>query len=295
MSSFTTPAATAFAAGRSTADDRPEFSRNVLSHPRGDGTYAELAQLAGREASDWAWCPVFLDVDLGGYEDLLVTTGHWRDAQNGDIAREIEEAKKQKSMPPLEQLRLRKRFPRLDTPNVAFRNRGDLTFEEVGAAWGFDSRRISHGMALADLDNDGDLDVVINCLNDAPLLCRNDSPRPRISVRLRGRAPNTRGVGARVRVLAPGLPAQSQEIICGGRYLSSDDFVRTIAAGSATNRLTIQVTWRNGRQSVITNAPANHLFELDESAAANFSRITNHASQITPFFNDVTSLLNHVH
>ena len=90
-------------------------------------------------------------------------------------------------MPALEQLRLRKRFLRLDTPNVAFRNRGDLTFEEVGATWGFDSRRISHGMALADLDNDGDLDVVINCLNDAPLLCRNDSPRPRISVRLRGR------------------------------------------------------------------------------------------------------------
>ncbi|TMP99082.1 MAG: hypothetical protein E6L09_10315, partial [Verrucomicrobia bacterium] len=250
--------------------------------------------LAGLEASDWSWCPAFLDVDLDGYEDLLVTTGHWRDAQNADIAREIEEAKKQKTMPALEQLRLRKRFPRLDTPNVAFRNRGDLTFEEVGATWGFDSRRISHGMALVDLDNDGDLDVVINCLNDAPLLCRNDSPRPRVSVRLRGRPPNTRGVGARVRVLAPGLPAQSQEIICGGRYLSSDDFVRTFAAGNESNRVTIEVTWRNGRQSIITNAPANHVFELDESAAQ-VSSITNHQSQITPFFNDVTSLLNHVH
>src|SRR5439155_19602263 len=112
---------------------------------------------------------------------LLVATGHWRDAQNADVAREIEEAKKPKSMPPLEQLRLRKRFPRLDTPNVAFRNRGDLTFEEVGAAWGFDSRRISHGMALADLDNDGDLDAAINCRKDAPMLCRNDSPRPHSS------------------------------------------------------------------------------------------------------------------
>jgi hypothetical protein len=80
--------------------------------------------------------------------------------------------------------------------------------------------------------------------------------------------PNTRGVGAKVRVLAPGLPPQSQEIICGGRYLSSDDFMRTFAAGNPTNRLTIEVTWRSGRRSVVTNAPANHVFELDESVAA---------------------------
>src|SRR5947207_7034930 len=134
-------------------------------------------------------------------------------------------------------------------------------------------------MAFADLDNDGDLDVIINCLNDAPLLYRNDAARPRVSVRLRGVPPNTRGVGAKVRVLAPGLPPQSQEIICGGRYLSSDDFVRTFAAGSATNRLTIDVTWRNGRQSLITNAPANHLFELDEPAAQP-SLVANHLSPL---------------
>src|SRR6187455_2865996 len=103
------------------------------------------------EAADWSWCPAFLDVDLDGYEDLLITTGHWRDAMHADITREIDDAKKQRSMSALEQLRLRKRFPRLDTPNAAFRNRGDLTFEETGAAWGFDSRRISQGMALADL------------------------------------------------------------------------------------------------------------------------------------------------
>src|SRR5207244_8748614 len=120
-----------------------------------------------------------------------------------------------------------------------------------------------HGTAFADLDNDGDLDVIINCLNDAPLLCRNESSRPRVAVRLRGVPPNTSGVGAKVRVLAPGLPPQSQEIICGGRYLSSDDFVRTFAAGNESNRVTIEVTWRNGRQSIITNAPANQVFELD--------------------------------
>ncbi|PYI79621.1 MAG: hypothetical protein DME26_23055, partial [Verrucomicrobia bacterium] len=277
--------ALAFAQVRNTADDRPQFSRNTLFRNRGNGTYAEVAQFAGLDASDWSWCPAFLDVDLDGYEDLLITTGHWRDAQHADIARELEETKKKKSMSPLEELRLRKRFPRLDTPNAAFRNRGNLTFEEAGAAWGFDSHRISQGMAFADLDNDGDLDVIINCLNDAPLLLRNDSPRPRIAVRLRGKAPNTRGVGAKVRVFAPGLPLQSQEFICGGRYLSSDDCLRTFATGSATNRVAIEVTWRNGQHSSITNAPANYAFEIDESSALPKAE-TSSKSEPGPFFED---------
>ena len=167
--------ANAFAQIRQTASRRPQSSRNTLFLGRGDGTYAEIAHMAGMDASDWSWCPVFLDVDLDGFEDLLITTGHWRDAQHADVARELDTEAESRRLSPREQLRLRRRFPRLDTPNVAFRNRGDRTFAEVGAAWGFDSRRISQGIALADLDDDGDLDAVINCLNDAPLVLRNNT------------------------------------------------------------------------------------------------------------------------
>ncbi|MBM3832138.1 MAG: hypothetical protein FJ403_02450 [Verrucomicrobia bacterium] len=284
--------AVAFAQVRNTSDDRPQSPRNTLFRNRGNGAYAEVARLAGLDASDWSWCPAFLDVDLDGYEDLLVTTGHWRDLQHADIAREIDELKKNLSA--IDQLRLRKRFPRLDTPNAAFRNRGDLTFEDTRSVWGFDSRQTSHGMALADLDNDGDLDAIIHCLNDPPLVYRNDSSAPRVAVCLRGLPPNTRGVGAKVRVLTPALPAQSQEFICGGRYLSSDDFVRSFAAGNATNRLTIEVTWRNGRRSMITNAPANHVFELDESVAL-IAKPRDLDSETTPFFEDVSHLLGHQH
>ncbi len=304
--------ATAFAQVRGSQDSRPQFSRNTLFLNRGDNTYAELAQLSGIEASDWSWCPAFLDVDLDGFEDLLVTTGHWRDAQHADVARELDDEKRRRSLSPLEQLRARRRFPRLDTPNAAFRNRGDLTFDEQGPEWGFDSRRISHGMALADLDNDGDLDVIINCLNAPPLLLRNDSSRPRVSVRLRGLAPNTRGVGAKIRVVAPGLPAQSQEMVCAGRYLSSDDFVRTFAAGTATNLLTLSVTWRNGRESLLTNVLANHVYEIDESATATARTQSTSltppgqkphdllfSSRIPvppkPFFQDLSQRLNHEH
>src|SRR6185436_3211690 len=115
-----------FAQARGATGDRPQSPRNTLFLNRGDGTYAEIARLAALDASDWSWCPAFLDVDLDGYEDLLITTGHWRDLQHADIAREVDEMKKQKKLPPLEQLRARKRFPRLDPPNAAFRNRGDL-------------------------------------------------------------------------------------------------------------------------------------------------------------------------
>jgi len=297
----------AFAQFRNTADDRPQFARNMLFHNRGNGTYAEVAQFAGLDASDWSWCPAFLDVDFDGYEDLLITTGHWRDAQHADIARELDDAAARKRMPPLEQLRARRRFPRLDTPNLAFQNRGNLTFQEISAAWGFESRRVSQGMALADLDNDGDLDAVINCLNDAPLVYRNDSPNPRVAVRLRGRAPNTRGVGAKIRVWAPGLPVQSQEMICGGRYLSGDDFERTFAAGRATNRITIEVAWRSGKQSKIEGVPANCAYEIDEAgavsagealkresveASSRHSRLTPHAPTL---FQDASHLLGHQH
>jgi hypothetical protein len=272
---------------------RPQLSQNTLFLNRGNETYAEIAQLSGVDASDWSWCPVFLDVDLDGYEDLLVSTGHARDLQNADVASEIEQEKQRRPLSPREQVELRRRFAPLKTPNAAFHNRGGLAFEDVSAAWGFDSRRISQGIALADLDNDGSLDVIVNCLNDAPLLYRNNSSRPRLALRLRGKAPNTRGVGARARVMGPGIPAQTAQFQCGGRYLSSDDFIKTFAAGSETNLLTVEITWRDGRQSILRNVPANHIVEVDESASKPPTAKSSVPPQ--PAFEDISQMLGHEH
>src|SRR5262249_6846172 len=128
---------------------------------------------------------------------------------------------------------------------------------------GLHEEGVSQGMALADFDNDGDLDVVINNLNGGATLYRNNSAAPRVAVRLKGRAPNTRGIGAKINVWG-GPVRQSQEMMCGGRYLCGDDNVRVFAARSLTNQLTIEVNWRSGARSLITNVQPNHLYEIEE-------------------------------
>ena len=143
------------------------------------------------EASDWSWTPLFLDVDLDGYEDLLISNGQARDFQNVDMERRRQKAVADGRIQSVEDYRaFIRQYPPLRTANAAWRNRGDLTFEETSRAWGFDRQGISQGMAVADLDNDGDLDVVINNLNAEAGILRNDSPAPRLAVRLAGLAPN---------------------------------------------------------------------------------------------------------
>lgn len=240
---------------------RPESPRNTLFLGRGDGTYAEIAQYAGLEASEWSWSAAFLDVDLDGFEDVLITTGNLRDANDGDGAKQragrMEPGAVPRSRPPL---------PKLEVAKLAFRNRGDLTFEETSRAWGFDAVGIAHGLAMADLDNDGDLDVVVNEMHRPAGLYRNDSAAPRIAVRLKGRAPNTRGIGAKILIQNGAVPQQSQEMMSGGRYLSGDNAERVFAAGTATNQMRMEVTWRNGSRTVINDALANSVYEVIEPA-----------------------------
>ena len=298
-------------------DDRPQFMRNTLYVGRGDGTFAEMANDAGVAASEWSWSPVFLDVDLDGYEDLLITAGHAKDVQDLDALAQIRarqhswagftnEAARQKAFTQelMEHMRL---YPPLDAPVVAFRNRGGARFEEVTANWGTEQPGVHHAIALADFDHDGDLDLAVNNLGSVAGIYRNDSPAPRVAVRLKGLPPNRQGIGARVKLLGGAVPTQSQEIISGGRYMAGSDPMLAFAAGSKTNEMTLEVTWRKGTHSVITNVGANRLYEIDENAATaapNSKPDSPPRSALAeqgtrnpkpPLFTDISVALNHRH
>ena len=286
----------AFAQYRSNATPRPQSPRNTLLLNRGDGDFSDIARLSGTDASYWSWCPVFLDVDLDGFEDLLVTTGHGRDAQNADISREVDALVKSQSLSPSKQLAIRERFPLLQPPNVAFRNTGDLQFEETSQEWGFDSTRISHGLALADLDLDGDQDLVVTCLNAPPLILRNETIKPRLRIRLRGSGPNSMGIGAKISVTTSSLPVQSQEIISGGRYLSSDEPSRVFAMGKS-DLATIHVRWPDGGATKIDHIRANQLIEVKPDPDHSFDEdaFPGQGNSMKSIFKDHSNEIPHRH
>ena len=276
---------------RELVNARPQYNRNTLFFGRPDGTFAEAALMAGVAASDWSWCPIFIDVDLDGYEDLLVTSGFEADVMDQDRKDELRNPQRRRTQRELK--RAMELYPRWRTGKAAFRNRRDGTFEPAGDEWGFNQIGISYGMALGDLDNDGDLDVVVNNLNDVAGLYRNNATAGRIAVCLKGLAPNTQGTGARIRLTDDAM-TQSQEMICAGRYLSGDQAMRVFAVDS-NKPMWLEVKWRSGMQSAITNVQPNQIYVVDEAGAFPKSEAGNPKAESKAVFKDVSSLLGHMH
>lgn len=281
--------------------DRPQQQHNTLFLNRGDGSYAEIAHLAGVEASEWSWCVAFLDVDLDGYEDVLVGNGHAHDLLDGDVTLDAMHA--MRAAPRGQAPRTLLMYPRLDMPDVAFRNQGDLTFEDVSADWGFNVEGVSSALCRADLDNDGDWDVVVNRLQAEALMFENVGDQPRIKVSLKGRAANSVGAGSLVRLIpvegtSGEWPMQQQELVVGGRYLSSDLAALVFAAGDSEAVFRLEVEWAGGGRSRVEDVRANRHYVLVEPQAS--SQIggrtgTRVREEADPWFDDVSSMLNHRH
>ncbi len=251
--------------------DRPQTQRNTLFLNRGDQTFAEIARLAGLDSTEWSWGTVFMDVDLDGWDDLLVANGNNHDLLDGDST--IAAVIAMRSAPRGQTPKTLLMYPSLHTANLAFRNKGDLSFEEVSHSWGFDEVGISQGMCLADLDRDGDLDLILNNLQGTPSIYQNHTSAPRVSVRLQGLGKNSRGVGTRVRLVLKNAgreEVQSQTVISGGRYLSSDDSIHVFAMTEHVGGARLEIEWPTGMKTHIDGVESGHEYILLEPTRSNF-------------------------
>jgi hypothetical protein len=284
-------------------DDRPQVMRNTLFHARADGTYAEIADFAGLAGTDWSWSPLFLDVDLDGFPDLLISGGHFRDVQDLDAQAKIRalqhpwsgfksEAERQTAFTAelMDHYRL---YPALVVPIKGFRNVGDARFEDSTKAWGLNELSIHHGMALGDFDRDGDMDLVVNNLNSAAGIYRNNASRARLAVRLNGLSPNTQGIGASVTLSHGDKDFQSMELVSGGRYLSGSDPFLVFATEGRTEPLTLKIRWRSGKVQQIEGVKPARLYEVDEKFGSPARPQPKPGSSV--WFRDQSSLLNHRH
>ena len=294
-------------------NDRPQVVRNTFFHNRGDGTFAEIAGYAGIAGSEWAWQPVFMDVDLDGWDDILVITGFHRDIQDRDMIERYSGLQRTgRLLPPklgFDGKPVKRTRQELITdgnfaiyslenplapPIVGYRNLGGSKFNEVGPQWGLSAPAIRTGIALGDLNGSGNLDFVVNAFRGpAEIYRHNITTAPRMAVRVKGLAPNTQGIGAKIKLLNGALPMQSAEVISGGYYLSGADPLRVFAAGNSTN-MTLEITWRNGKVSTIQNVKPDREYEIDEAGAIASTR-NEPVEKVQPLFEDVSSLIAHQH
>lgn len=238
--------------------------RNMLQIQQPDGKFAEIGQLAGVSGTDWSWGVLLADFDLDGYKDIFVSNGIFRDFTDADFIKFSDKATGQLV---LEQIR---QMPSTPTKNYIFRNNRNLTFTNEQAAWGFEEPAISNGCAYADLDNDGDLDIITNNLNEPSRIYRNtaqeSAPAKYLTVRLKGPTANAFGIGARVTVEADSLK-QVQEYFPtrGFESCSHDDLL--FGLGTELKTVHVTVRWPDGKMQHLSNVQPNQQLVLNYNQA----------------------------
>ncbi|MBE3140827.1 MAG: CRTAC1 family protein, partial [Thermoplasmata archaeon] len=246
-----------------------QFVRNTLQLNLGGGMFSEIGQLAGVSSTDWSWSPLFCDVDNDGWKDLFITNGIYRRANDLDYVKYLTggnryfPSKDNSTVPDKE---LYEKMPLYPNVNYLFKNNGDLTFSNMAKVWGFDTRSYSNGSTYADLDNDGDLDLIVNNINDQAYIYRNNASTQLnncfLSVVLKGKGLNTRGIGTRVTLYSGGQKQVAEQFPTRG-FLSATSDVLHFGLGQVNVIDSIVVRWPDRSEQMIKDVPVDKIITLE--------------------------------
>ncbi len=256
--------------------------------------FSEVGQLAGVSNTDWSWSPLLADFDNDGWKDLFISNGIFKDMTNLDFVKytsgysnNFTDAKGDK----VAMWKLIQEMPSTKLKNYFFHNNGNLTFSNVSDTWGLNKEAISNGSAYADLDNDGDLDLVINCINDEPTILQNNSVRNNAShylrIKLNGSGKNTQGIGAKVYTTTAHQQQLQEQYLTRG-FQSSVDPIMHIGLGEDSIVQMLEIKWLSGKATVLHDVKADQLITVKEGNSGNENSIISSVTP-TPLFTDVTA------
>lgn len=274
-----------------------EYIRNTLQLNNGNGTFSEIGQVAGMEATEWSWSPLLADYDNDGLKDLFISNGYRQDIINLDFIVYGHEDQSMGLAAADDKARqaLLNELPGIKVHNYMYRNKGDLTFTDESDAWGFSAPTYSNGAVYADLDNDGDLDIITNNLDEPASIWKNrlnemtgKRKSNYLRVSLTGPVLNRQGIGTKV-YLKNQRSLQYQYFSPAGGYLSTVEPFMHFGLGDANEVDSVEVRWPDGKYQLLRKVKTNQVLKLDYSAAS-YTVVADRKSS-PAMFNDVTERL----
>jgi enediyne biosynthesis protein E4 len=272
---------------------RNTLQLNAGTDAEGNPLFCEIGQIAGISATDWSWAPLFSDIDNDGWRDLFVSNGYLRDFTSMDFLKytvEEERRKAKEAGTELELYKLVGKMPSTKTRDYVFRNNQNLTFTDITSEAGMNVPNLSFGATYADLDNDGDQELILNNTNETATVwvnhAREINGRAYIKVQLKGPKGNPFGIGAKVTLKSKDLTQTQEQYLTRG-FQSSVDPVMHFGVGDALVADVI-VRWPDGKITEVTDAPVNSRLVVDYSKG--ISKTVPSISLGRPRIIDVTDL-----